>query len=184
MPTIVSQKGTGSTSVIERSDFEKEDDLQEFIHEHPELIPVYEIREDKRLLVLAREFATQSGPIDALAVDKDGDIYVVETKLHKNSDKRKVVAQVLDYGASLWKHSSDFESFQIAVNKHVRDKWAVDLSDKAREFFDLTVGRSRSRADAAGHDRDRHKHARDWSCRVEARQHGYDRADQGYPFSH
>lgn len=88
-------------------------------------------------MVVAREFATQSGPIDALAVDKDGDIYVIETKLHTNPDKRRVVAQVLDYGASLWKHFSDFETFFSMLDQHVRRKWAVDFDYKARTFFGL-----------------------------------------------
>jgi hypothetical protein len=49
-----------------------------------------------------RAFPTNSGPIDALGINKDGEIYIIETKLYKNPDKRLVVAQVLDYGASLW----------------------------------------------------------------------------------
>jgi hypothetical protein len=53
--------------------------------------PVYELREDKKLLLAVRECQTESGPIDALAVDQDGDIYVVETKLYRNPDKRTVV---------------------------------------------------------------------------------------------
>src|SRR3989338_3163994 len=104
MSIIISQNGKDARK-IDKSNFEKEDFLQNYINQNPESIPVYEIQEDKRLLVLAREFATESGPIDALAIDKDGDIYLVETKLYKNPDKRTVVAQALDYGASLWRHS-------------------------------------------------------------------------------
>lgn len=137
MAIIISQKGAPSASVVEKSNFEKEHNLQEYIHEHPEAIPVYDINHDKRLLVVAREFATQSGPIDALATDKDGDIYLVETKLYTNPDKRRVVAQVLDYGASLWKHLTDFETFLSMLDQHVRRKWGIDFRSKAREFFHL-----------------------------------------------
>jgi RecB family endonuclease NucS len=64
---------------------------------------------------LAREFSTKSGPIDALGVDKDGELYLIETKFYKNPDKRTVVAQVLDYGASLW---SNFRGpLEILLNK-------------------------------------------------------------------
>lgn len=143
MAIIISQKGVPSASVVEKSDFEKEHNLQEYIHEHPEAIPVYDIHEDKRLLIVAREFETQSGPIDALAVDKDGDIYVVETKLHTNADKRRVVAQVLDYGASLWKHLPE-QTFLSMLDQHVRSRWGVDFRNKAREFFDLDDERADS----------------------------------------
>jgi hypothetical protein len=61
-----------------------------------------EIEEGLELLVLGREFPTASGPVDVLAMDSSGLLYLIETKLYANPDKRKVVAQVLDYGASLW----------------------------------------------------------------------------------
>jgi hypothetical protein len=62
MPIIVAQKGVLSASVVEKSDFEDDDNFQEYIHDHPETIPVHEVHRDKRLLVVAREFKTQSGP--------------------------------------------------------------------------------------------------------------------------
>jgi len=102
MPIIISQSGKNAQKV-EQSKFEQEDHLQQYIYDNPESIPLYDIKEDIKLLILVREFPTQSGPIDALGVDADGSVYMVETKLYKNPDKRLVVAQVLDYGASLWK---------------------------------------------------------------------------------
>jgi hypothetical protein len=144
VPIIISQKSDTSATIVEKSEFENEDTLQKYIHEHPEVIPVYEIKRDKRLLVVAREFETQSGPIDALAVDKDGDIYVVETKLYKNNDKRRVVAQVLDYGASLWRHIPDFEAFLSILDRHARHNWGKSFQEKANEFFDLNDEREDS----------------------------------------
>lgn len=137
MPIIISQKGVGSASVIEKSSFGKEHNLQEYIHEHPEVIPVYDIQEDKRLLVVAREFDTQSGPIDALAVDKDGDIYIIETKLYANADKRRVVAQALDYGASLWKHFTDFANFIMLLDQDAQSQWKMSFREKAKDSFGL-----------------------------------------------
>ncbi len=137
MAIIISKTGSATAWVIEKSDFEREHNLQEYIHEHPESIPVYEIKEDKRLLVVAREFATESGPIDALAIDKDGDIYIVETKLYRNSDKRTVVAQALDYGASLWKHMPDFGEFLSVLEAASQAKWNVSLEEKMRTFFSM-----------------------------------------------
>jgi hypothetical protein len=115
MAIIISQKGVPSACVVEKSAFENEHNLQEYVHEHPEAIPVYDINHD----------------------NKDGDIYLVETKLYANSDKRRVVAQVLDYGASLWKHLTDFETFLSMLDQHVRRKWGIDFRSKASEFFHL-----------------------------------------------
>lgn len=132
MAIIVAQ---GSSKVkVERCDFEAEDYLQKFIYEQPETIPLYEIKEDVRLLVLAREFPTGSGPIDALGVDRDGEIYCVETKLYRNADKRHVVAQVLDYGASLWRTYRDFATFVEAINENLAAT-RTDLNQRVREFF-------------------------------------------------
>ena len=110
MSLIISSNG-GKAVKIEKSSFEKEDYLQQYIYENPESIPLYEIKEDIRLLILAREFPTNSGPIDAIGIDKYGELYIVETKLYANTDKRRVIAQSLDYGAALWKHSNDFNEF-------------------------------------------------------------------------
>ena len=112
MAIIVSKKGSQSAQVVNKSDFALERNLQDYICDHPEAVPV----EDKRLLVVARELQTESGAIDAFSVDKDGDLYIVETKLYRNPDKRTVVAQALDYGASLWRHA-DFKVWNWALFK-------------------------------------------------------------------
>ena len=135
MAIIISQDGKNAQK-IDKSDFEKEGYLQNYIHENPEAIPVYEIEENKRLFVIAREFSTESGPIDALAIDKDGDIYVVETKLYKNADKRMVVAQALDYGASLWRHS-DYNEFINKIDKEVSNQFKVSFEEKIKDFFSI-----------------------------------------------
>jgi RecB family endonuclease NucS len=79
-PIIVSQNGRNARR-IEESRFDLEDHLQEYIFSNPDVISLYELGIDTRLFVAAREFPTRSGPIDALAFDSVGNIYVVETKL-------------------------------------------------------------------------------------------------------
>lgn len=136
MSLIISENGKGAQR-ISQSGFDKEDFLQQYIYANPDAIPVYEIDEDIRLLVLAREFSTNSGPIDALGVDQNGNIYLIETKLYKNPDKRTVVAQVLDYGASLWSSSIDFADFTMQLEKHIQKEFDTTLTDKLKEFFGL-----------------------------------------------
>jgi len=136
MSIIISKNGKNAKR-IESASFGKEDYLQQYIYENPESIPLYEIKEDIRLLILKREFPTDSGPIDALGIDKDGEIYLIETKLYKNPDKRLVVAQVLDYGASLWSSTIDFNQFISIIESGVSKNFNVNLNDKLKGFFDL-----------------------------------------------
>jgi hypothetical protein len=135
MTMIISKDGKNAKKV-ERSEFEQEDYLQQYIHSNPESIPLYEIEEDIRLLILAREFDTEVGPIDAVGVDQEGAIYLVETKLYKNPDKRQVVAQVLDYGASLW-HSTGPEQFLTQLEGHVTRAFGTNLGEKLKSFSRL-----------------------------------------------
>lgn len=137
MAIIISKNGKGAVKV-DKSSFDKEDYLQKYIYENPESIPLYEIKEDIRLLILAREFPTNSGPIDAIGIDRYGELYIVETKLFKNPDKRTVISQALDYGAALWKHSNDFNEFLGILDEHTQQVFKLRTTEKIKDFFQLT----------------------------------------------
>jgi len=134
MPIIISSNGEKAVKV-DKTSIDKEEYLQKYIYENPESIPLYEIKEDIQLLILAREFPTNSGPIDAIGIDVYGDLYIVETKLFSNADKRKVLAQSLDYGAALWKHANDFSSFLATLDTHCQSVFQKRTSEKIQEFF-------------------------------------------------
>lgn len=136
MPIIISKDQQDAVKVSKAA-FKDEDFLQKYIHDNPDVIPLYEIDEDIRILILAREYPTQSGPIDAIGIDQEGNVYLIETKLYKNPDKRTVVAQVLDYGASLWKHSLDFSEFSERVGKQVQKNFDCSLSDRIKAFYEI-----------------------------------------------
>ena len=109
--SIIVSRNNKNAQRLDKQEFGLEQNIQQYIYDNPDMIPMYEVDSDIRLFVAAREFQTNSGPIDALAFDQKGNIYDVETKLFRNPDKRTVVAQALDYGASLWRYSTDFEAF-------------------------------------------------------------------------
>lgn len=138
MPIIISQDGKNAQK-INPSSFDREDYLQQYIYDNPDVIPLYEIDDTIRLLVLAREFPTKSGPIDALGIDQQGNIYVIETKLYRNPDKRTVVAQVLDYGASLWKHGHDITEFTSVLEKAAQKQFNLSYGDKIKDFFGISA---------------------------------------------
>lgn len=136
MGIIVSKNGVNARK-IGKTAIRREGYLQEYIHNNPEALPLEDLKEDIHLLVVAREFPTKSGPIDALAIDADGDIYIIETKLFKNPDKRLVVAQVLDYGASLWHEYKDSNEVFELMDKTINSKFGLSLNEKLKDYFEF-----------------------------------------------
>ena len=136
MALIISKTG-GSSEKILATNFEDEKELQEYILKNPECIPIYDIEEDTDVLILARESSTESGPIDAVGVDGKGNVYLVEVKLEDNTDKRRIVAQILDYGASLWRNERDFQAFLNRLEQHCHKHFSLSLREKLQEFFEL-----------------------------------------------
>lgn len=136
MAIIISKSGVGAVRV-EESGVPKEGYLETYVAANPESLPLSDIKENVRLSVLTRQFPTRSGPIDVLAVDGDGDLYIIETKLFRNPDKRLVVAQVLDYGASLWRSYSDGEVFLTELDELLASDQQGGLNGRLRQTFGL-----------------------------------------------
>ena len=116
---IIASKDGGKFKKIESTDFALENKLQKLIHED-EIMKKIKLGpdEDLTLLTLAREFESGSGPIDVIAIDAKGDIYIIETKLKKNSDRREILAQVIDYAGAMWDKFRDFNKFEEELKKH------------------------------------------------------------------
>jgi len=136
MTLIITHQGEKAEKV-DPSSFPKEDSLQEYIFNNPESIPIYDIRDDIKLLILAREFSTSAGSIDAIGIDNIGDIYIIETKLYKNPDKRLVVAQVLDYGAALWHSVRDANQFITQIDQYLEKQKQPHLAERIQNYFGL-----------------------------------------------
>lgn len=132
---IILKQGGQRAQRIERSPYSAELDLQELVFANPELLSIGEIKEDTEFLVLDKETPTNAGPIDLLGVDSDGELYIVETKLFRNPDKRKVLAQVLDYGAALWSTYGDPEAFLRLLDQRMIAQRGRDLAGVLEDRF-------------------------------------------------
>jgi hypothetical protein len=77
--------------------------LQNLIHTHPTLIPVEQVEPAfDNLIPVCCELPTPSGFLDNLFVTPTGYLVLAECKLWRNPEsRRKVVAQILDYGKDL-----------------------------------------------------------------------------------
>jgi hypothetical protein len=117
--------------VLEESEFGAENALQEALKRNPEAIPAPDLELDD-LIVVGRETSLPSGALDLLMVDAQGQVIIVETKLSRNPElRRQVVAQLLDYGASLWKIAPDLRSFEKLVLRYWQSDACEDLRVKA-----------------------------------------------------
>jgi hypothetical protein len=104
--------------VLEESRFEAETQLQEALKLNPEVIPVSDL-DLAEVVVVGRETTLPAGAIDLLLVDAEGRVIIVETKLSRNPElRRQVVAQVLDYGASLWRTAPTLKQFEDLVLRY------------------------------------------------------------------
>lgn len=103
---IIRLDNTG-ISVVREARFESEARLHEAIAAHPEVLP----NEDfdlGPLVPLANELELGGGFLDLLATDALGKLVIVEFKRGtENPDVRQVVAQILEYGAALWRYEYD-----------------------------------------------------------------------------
>lgn len=89
-----------------------------------------------KLFAIAREFPTDSGPIDVLATDQGEYPYIIETKLYKNPDKRFVPAQVLDCGAALWANPPSPELLAEALRQDAAKRGQPDRGERLLAFLD------------------------------------------------
>lgn len=131
-----------------------EDWLQQLLRRHPEILPAAQIDAIYHPLIsIGREVGTDSGPIDNLFITPRGYLVLVETKLWRNPQaKREVVAQAIDYAASLsrWTYSR----LDGAVRSYLKAYEKVDLDlldwverqcgpvEGGRHFFEETVAKN------------------------------------------
>ncbi len=100
---------------IEAKEYDEEKILQEMIMQQPEVLS---IPFSNKLVSLCTEYPVVNGWIDLLCVGDEGRIYIIEAKLQKNIDKRKVIAQVLEYASQIALHDT-FETFKAKIEKRV-----------------------------------------------------------------
>lgn len=98
MNQILVREEGGEWSEPRDTGFALENELQEILSEHPELIPGV-----GPAAMACREFQSAVGPADIVVVDEGGEVTVVECKLATNPQiRREIIGQLLDYASRLW----------------------------------------------------------------------------------
>mgnify|MGYP001046822633 CR=1 FL=1 len=116
--------------IIESFAYENEAELQELLSESPDLISTQDLREGvSELVAVVREYSVPIGFIDILGFTAEGEIAVIECKLANNPEiKRKVIGQVLEYGAALWGMS--YEEFDQNIKARAGKNLAQLVQDE------------------------------------------------------
>jgi len=86
---------------LEEKPIRPEEKLQNLIEKYPSLIPSSEIVSSPSFVILKKEARVSSGSIDLLLIDQYMIPTILETKVANPETRRKIVAQTLDYSASL-----------------------------------------------------------------------------------
>ncbi|MFW6110272.1 MAG: hypothetical protein ACOC6Q_02505 [Patescibacteria group bacterium] len=127
--------------------YKDEAELQDIIYEDPRIIPINEISEDRKEIKIAiKEFGLPgTGSSDIIGIDEDGKITIIEAKLAVNPEiKRKVIGQILEYAAFLWRKT--YEQFDSVIEekngKPLLDLMADLVEDQnwSEEEFRKAVG--------------------------------------------
>lgn len=93
----------GELPVLEEVEADDEEQLQQLLKTHLELLPLEDLGLVAPALVVGRESVLDSGRIDLVLLANGGELIVVEFKTGpKNPDFRECLAQLLDYGSDLW----------------------------------------------------------------------------------
>lgn len=124
--------------------------LRDILFEHPDIIPVNELDATfGPLIPLCKELRTEAGPVDAVFINEQGRLTILECKLWKNPQaRREVIAQTLHYVSALtgWSYAdlqrqtsaavgrpglSPFEIVRKAVGDGVKEQEFVDSASRA-----------------------------------------------------
>ena len=117
--TILARKNGEKFETIKKTGFDLENKLQELILDDQIMKKIkLDFNDDTTLVTLSRELDSGVGGIDVLAIDETGSIYIIETKLHENPDRREILAQVMDYAGAMWNKFRDFNTFEEELQRH------------------------------------------------------------------
>jgi len=138
MDILVRTSGTRKWYKVCEQNFENEAALQNILYEDPEIIPIEELGENlaKPKLFVKEAGLPGSGNTDLIGIDKEGGITIIECKLAANPDvRRKVIGQVLEYAAYLWKMT--YEQFDSICSR--AESWGEKhLADVIRDTIEET----------------------------------------------
>ncbi len=138
---------SGEVAVLTESTFATERALHETIASHPAVLPHADFGLGP-LATIASELQLDAGAMDLLLADPQGRLAICEFKKgRENPDVRRVVAQLLDYGSSLW--GLDYDTLDRlvgrappAIGRAIAERAAEQFPEDSVPGFDYETFRS------------------------------------------
>jgi hypothetical protein len=124
--------------LVAESALPAEANLHDALAANPKLLPAEDLGLG-RMVVIGRESSLASGYADLILADDLGQVCLVEVKKEGNPDTRQVVAQLLDYAASLWGRTLD-EVTDTVVRPYLRHL-GEDDSITLEDFMTVSFAR-------------------------------------------
>jgi Holliday junction resolvase-like predicted endonuclease len=134
---LVLNKEKDEITKVEVAEFSEERKLQDIIKRYPEVLS---IPTNGSIVPLVTEYPTNTGSVDLIAFDEGGKIYVIETKLHRNYDKRKALAQLIDYASQIAMHET-FEDFKEKVRRVTGRTFEEIVKERFGEEYEQILDR-------------------------------------------
>jgi hypothetical protein len=139
---ILMRREDQAVELVERM-ADSEAELQDVLRRAPNLVPIDDLGLDGPMMVVGRETALPSGRVDLLGLTPAGDVLVIEFKTGPNNpDYRHALAQLLDYGADLWR--MDFEVFEATATVSYLATDHCPIGDPARGATSLSEAARRT----------------------------------------
>ncbi|MFC2038632.1 hypothetical protein ACFLUG_02565 [Chloroflexota bacterium] len=134
---LISEEGNDHT--LGNLRYTNESELQSYLKQYPELIPLEEIMDNPpRLVCIGEEVEVPSGYIDLLYIDEDGTLTIVETKLERNPEiRRKVIGQIMEYASQVveWSIDDVYSRAEAFLGRSLEEVLWEKNSDLSTEIF-------------------------------------------------
>ena len=120
--------------------FEKEEVFGNLIIDNPEIFPIGKFTRsgsEWKPIAVEMEVGNGLGRLDVLGIDNEGCIYIIENKLHKNSQKKTLRQQGTDYAfglRDLKERHDGWERFKKRIERANKSKYA-----KGKKFHNQSL---------------------------------------------
>jgi len=104
---VSTNSGIHSSDMIEWKD---ELEMQDFILQKPEAVFSEFFEESVRICPIGKELSNENGRADFIFLSEYADLFIIETKLDSNNDKRDIFSQVKGYASAI-RNQCTFQTF-------------------------------------------------------------------------
>ncbi len=112
---VIFVSNNSKTHTLDSEEWKDETEIQDFVVKNAKTIFSEFLDEDGKICAIGKELRNGNGEADIIFLDQNGSLYIVETKLDSNTDKRQVFAQVMGYMSGI-RNQCVYQTFDDFIN--------------------------------------------------------------------